>query len=316
MSSPSPTTAAEKKTSHAIPPSPILPPPFLPTPSIPNLRDAGNNLPISGGAGACIRPLVLLRSADPSRATAEDRAVLRGLRVARVFDLRSRPEVEAGLEAVGAFKEEKERAEGEEEDGLLKRVWTPVFEDEVFVPERLAVRYREYARKGLEGFVAAYGEILAGGGPAFATILRHIASESSAEKPNALLVHCSAGKDRTGVFVAVLLSMLGVADDLVADEYALTEVGLAHVRPLMIKKISENPAFKENGAGLEGAERMSGSKKDSMLAALAMIRKKYGSAEGYVRNVCGLSTEEIERIRQVMIVTKSESEEVARNASL
>lgn len=73
-------------------------------------------------------------------------------------------------------------------------------------------------------------------------------------------MHCSAGKDRTGVFVAVLLSMLGVADDLVADEYALTEVGLAHVRPLMIKKISENPAFKENGAGLEGAERMSGSK--------------------------------------------------------
>lgn len=54
-----------------------------------------------------------------------------------------------------------------------------------------------------------------------------------------------------------------------------------------------------------------------MLAALAMIREKYGSAEGYVRNVCGLSTEEIERIRQVMIVPKSEGkEETARNASL
>ncbi|OJD35067.1 tyrosine phosphatase [Diplodia corticola] len=307
----SPPDTTTQTPSTAIPPSPALPPPFLPTPSIPNLRDAGNNLPCgtTNTATTVIRPLALLRSADPSRASPADRAILRGLRVTKVFDLRSRPEIEKAGEGGG-------KAEGEvmggggggEEDGemFLKRVWVPVFEDEVFVPERLAVRYREYASRGLEGFVAAYGEILAGGGPAFGTILRHIANESLAEKPNALLVHCSAGKDRTGVFVAVLLSMLGVEDELIADEYALTEVGLAHVKPLLVKKISENPAFKETGAGKEGAERMSGAKKDSMLRTLVMIREKYGSAEGYVRTVCGLSTEEIERIRQVMVVPKTE----------
>lgn len=71
-----------------------------------------------------------------------------------MFDLRSRPEVEAGLssEAFNGGGEGGDGGEGEEgDDGLLlKRVWVPVFEDEVFVPERLAVRYRAYARKGLE----------------------------------------------------------------------------------------------------------------------------------------------------------------------
>ncbi|KAL1634834.1 hypothetical protein SLS58_010517 [Diplodia intermedia] len=282
-----PSNHSPETPSTAIPPSPHLPKPFLPTPSIPNLRDvAGKPLPTAGGGGGgAIRPLTLLRSADPSHASAADRELLRGLRVTRVFDLRSRPEIERRGGKV-------DDDEGEEE--MLKRVWVPVFEDDVFVPERLA------------GFVAAYGEVLAAAGPAYGTILRHIANEASAEKPNALLVHCSAGKDRTGVFVAVLLSMLGVEDELIADEYALTEVGLAHVKPLLIKKISDNPAFKETGAGREGAERMSGSKKDSMLAALAMIREKYGGAEGYVRTICGLSTEEIERIRQVMIVPTNE----------
>ncbi|KAL0258223.1 hypothetical protein SLS55_007396 [Diplodia seriata] len=303
---------ASETPSTAIPPSPHLPKPFLPTPSIPNLRDAGKNLPTAGGGA--IRALTLLRSADPSHASAADREILRGLRVTRVFDLRSRPEIEK--------RGGKVDDEGEGEEEMLRRVWVPVFEDEVFVPERLAVRYREYASKGLEyrllqGFVAAYGEVLAAAGPAYGTILRHIANEASAEKPNALLVHCSAGKDRTGVFVAVLLSMLGVEDELIADEYALTEVGLAHVKPLLIKKISDNPAFKETGAGKEGAERMSGSKKDSMLAALAMIREKYGSAEGYVRTICGLSTEEIERIRQVMIVpTNEDHDEDAKSAAV
>lgn len=39
-----------------------------------------------------------------------------------------------------------------------------------------------------------------------------------------------------------------------------------------------------------------------MLAVLAMMREKYGSAEDYVRTVCGLTAEEIESIRRALIV--------------
>ena len=47
-------------------------------------------------------------------------------------------------------------------------------------------------------------------------------------------------------------------------------------------------------------------RKDAMLGTLKMIREKYGSAERYVLTVCGLEAEEIERIRQVMVIPKSE----------
>ena len=38
-----------------------------------------------------------------------------------------------------------------------------------------------------------------------------------------LVFHCIAGKDRTGVVAALTLTLLGVADDDVADDYALSE---------------------------------------------------------------------------------------------
>lgn len=104
----------------------------------------------------------------------------------------------------------------------------------------------------MQGFVAAYGDILSHGGEAFGAILRHIAAMSP-DKPEGLLVHCTAGKDRTGVFVAVLLSMLGVEDDNIADDYALTDVGFGHVRSILVERLMQNHAFQ---GGREGAERM------------------------------------------------------------
>lgn len=193
----------------------------------------------------------------------------------------------------------------------------------------------------MQGFVAAYGDILSHGGGAFGTIFRHIAASAS-EKPDAFVVHCTAGKDRTGVFVALLLSMLGVEDDAIADDYALTDAGLAHLKPMLVQRLMNSPAFKDEGAGRQGAERMLGSRyvdalialarafwvrgvsvkaearrkklmtryrKENMLACLAMIRQKYESAEGYVRTVCGITAEEIDRIRQVMVVHEKQSQD-------
>lgn len=74
-----------------------------------------------------------------------------------------------------------------------------------------------------QGFTKAYSDILERGAEdAYPKILRHIANEP--EKP--LIIHCSAGKDRTGVICALLLSLCGVDDETVAKEYELTEKGL------------------------------------------------------------------------------------------
>lgn len=48
-----------------------------------------------------------------------------------------------------------------------------------------------------------YSQILDRGGPAFASILRHVR-----DKPNeGCLFHCTAGKDRTGIIAAILLKV-------------------------------------------------------------------------------------------------------------
>lgn len=76
-----------------------------------------------------------------------------------------------------------------------------------------------------KGFTKAYTDILHAAAPAsYRTILLHLANEPS----KSLIVHCTAGKDRTGVICALVLSLCGVPDEVVAYEYSLTEIGLTN----------------------------------------------------------------------------------------
>jgi protein tyrosine/serine phosphatase len=82
--------------------------------------------------------------------------------------------------------------------------------------------------------------------PSYRTILLHLANEP--EKP--LIVHCTAGKDRTGVICALVLSLCGVDDEVVAHEYSLTEVGLpTEWKEAVIKHLMDNPVLTGNSEG-------------------------------------------------------------------
>lgn len=64
------------------------------------------------------------------------------------------------------------------------------------------------------------------------------------------MVHCTAGKDRTGVICALVLSLCGVANEVVAQEYALTEIGLpSEWKETVIKHLVNDPNLKGNMAG-------------------------------------------------------------------
>ena len=63
------------------------------------------------------------------------------------------------------------------------------------------------------------------GGPQFRKIFLHMLENHSRESTQSLIIHCTAGKDRTGVFIMLLLRLCGVDDEIIAQEYALSNLG-------------------------------------------------------------------------------------------
>jgi len=115
------------------------------------------------------------------------------------------------------------------------------------------------------------------------------------------LIHCTAGKDRTGTIVAVIQMLLGVDDEEIVKDYTLTTIGLAPALPALVERFKAHDVYRDNW---EGTVNMSSSKPEWIVAFLSRFREKYGTAEGYVKDQVGLSDEDIEKIRTNLLVPK------------
>ena len=140
----------------------------------------------------------------------------------------------------------------------------------------------------------AYHDILLAGPNAYTAVFKHLAQPN----PNPCVIHCTAGKDRTGVLTALLFMLVGVDEETIAEEYSLTDQGLEHLKPLFIERLLKNPALEGNR---EGVGNMVSSKKENMVASIAMIKREFGRPEEYMRKQCGLSREEIEQLRKNLV---------------
>lgn len=182
----------------------------------------------------------------------------------------------------------------------MSRNWVPVFADADYGPEQIAVRYKAYTENGTEGFVQAYRDILSSAPNAYKAVFAHLIKQN----PEPCLIHCTAGKDRTGVLAALLLLLAGVNKEVIANEYELTELGLDHLKPFFRERLLLHPALKGNE---EGVKNMTSSKKENMLATLDMIEAEFGGVEGYLKTNCKMSAEEIETLRQHLLQPKTAS---------
>ncbi|KAI1452591.1 protein-tyrosine phosphatase-like protein [Annulohypoxylon moriforme] len=289
-------------------------PPFLAIPGLPNFRDIGG-YPV-GSSGSTpdsslpqdssdtkrkvVRRGLVYRSSEPSKVTEDGVSKLQGLGIGRVFDLRSAVEIENGFHGNGNGWKVKEW------DGA-RREFVPVFLDQDFSPEALALRYKNYSSESAQGFVVAYGDILAAAASPsnnyqpFKTILEHLASPSRSP-PAPCLIHCTAGKDRTGVICALILSLCGVDDEVVAHEYSLTNLGLKERHAELIAHLMNNPSLRDEVS----AQRMISSQKEAMLGTLAKIRDTHGSVENCVVNLGLLSTEGVKQLRSNLVYEANE----------
>jgi protein-tyrosine phosphatase len=104
--------------------------------------------------------------------------------------------------------------------------------------------------------------------------------------------HCTAGKDRTGLTAALLLSTLGVDDAQILDDYELSNrfrsaVRLGEIRPLLA----------ERGIDIEGYLPLFTAPRRAMAAALAGIERTYGSVEAYLTGTAGVAPATLDALR-------------------
>jgi protein-tyrosine phosphatase len=108
--------------------------------------------------------------------------------------------------------------------------------------------------------------------------------------PGAVLFHCHAGKDRTGLVAALLLALAGVPNTTIAEDYALSQLCL---QPLFDNWLSQEP----DPAKREALARMLGAVPETMLDILAYLDERHGGAARYLR-AAGVAEADLERVRQ------------------
>jgi protein-tyrosine phosphatase len=109
-----------------------------------------------------------------------------------------------------------------------------------------------------------------------------------------VLIHCAAGKDRTGLVSAMLLGTVGVPAATIADDYALTAELLR----------SRDLEWLENGPG-ERAEREAMLARFTptaqvMLEVLDQLGERYGGVEPYLL-AGGVSRGDLARLRERLL---------------
>ena len=131
----------------------------------------------------------------------------------------------------------------------------------------------------------------------FASVFRHYVLVLS-ECADGVVVHCSAGKDRTGVAVAIVLALLGVARDDIMDDYLKSnEAGAV---------LKERFRERNNSTGLGGASdlliaQLTKAEPDYLTAMFTEIARQHGDIARYARDALKLTQSDLVRLEQRMV---------------
>jgi protein-tyrosine phosphatase len=191
--------------------------------------------------------------------TAADIEVVRGLGVRNAFDFRGHEERTAAVCRVEEIAVHSLPIEPTVVAALRARLAAGSL-SAADALEIMRDSYRNYVRLNTHSFRALFAHLLA--------------------DPAPLVIHCTAGKDRTGFACALVLHALGVAEDVIGEDYLLTN-----------RFYRRDPA---SGTDLpEDVRQAIGSVEASFLAAgFEAVQADYGDLENYIREGLGLGPNE------------------------
>ena len=255
--------------------------------SIQNARELGG---YKGACGRSIKHGLLLRTAKLSGISIEDMEILKDkYHVSQIIDFRMPPEI-SGMEdpdipgAVYSNLDVMISFDDMDVDQEAFKLKNPDLRIIVDACEKIGMLDGRMYIGILEGEpgIRGYREF-------FDILLR-------ARPGEAVLWHCTAGKDRTGLAAMLLLSVLGVDEQTITEDYLLTN---AYNEPYILKTEEKLKAMGFDGKFVRKAVlvflAVDG---EHLKKTMECLKEKYGSVAGYATKVLGLTGSDIEELRR------------------
>jgi hypothetical protein len=233
---------------------------------------------------------VLLRADNLQELSARDvRVLVEHEALERVLDLRTEREVE--LEGPGPLAAERavriehhslypDSGGNTDLDADTVRLWGSVGDDHLPGEARIVRAYMSYLRRRADSVVGAVRAI--------------------ARAEGAVLVHCAAGKDRTGVVVAVALDAAGVDRDTIIGDYLATA---ARIDAIMAR-LARSPTYRRE---LEGHDPQKHAPvPGTMERFLELVDDQLGGSVAWLE-AHGLSGPDIDRLRRRLAPARRDS---------
>lgn len=238
-----------------------------------NFRDLGG-LAVADGVTASGR---LFRSDGLHRSPAEERSRLAEIGIRNVIDLRTQEEID---------REGRFEADGIQwsHAPLVQRLTDFIngagSGDSV---DLLCRHYEHMVTENADAIGAALGRI----------------ADSVDEGPT--VFHCTAGKDRTGVLAALILTGVGVADELVVEDFARSTSGVQQMVAWYRQHHGMAPVEKMSEMGMppELVDTMMSSEPTTMATFLARRRAEEGGLDGFLARLGAVTS--VERIGQHLL---------------